>query len=138
MVFAHSLLRGIYAIIYRHDQISRRGAHSLFILSLICLFVCTPAAGRCNLHHSVTVLGIIFLRSKRQNYIIQHTLGEDSYPGGLNKVRLLAKMVNSVGYSVGGAMAAVGLLAGSAMADSFGGPYTPVERAIKEEVGQFR
>lgn len=47
-------------------------------------------------------------------------------------------MVNNNGFRFGGVVAVCWLLFGSVMASEFGGPYTPVERAIKEEVGQFR
>lgn len=47
-------------------------------------------------------------------------------------------MVNNNGFRFGGVMAVCGLLFGSVMAAEFGGPYSPVVRAIKEEAGQFR
>lgn len=47
-------------------------------------------------------------------------------------------MINNNGFQFGGAIAVFWLLFGSVMAAEFGGPYSPVERAIKEETGQFR
>lgn len=42
------------------------------------------------------------------------------------------------GFQFGGAVVVFWLLFGSVMASEFGGPYSPVERAIKVEAGQFR
>lgn len=46
-------------------------------------------------------------------------------------------MINN-GFQFGGAVVVFWLLFGSGMASEFGGPYSPVERAIKGEAGQFR
>lgn len=47
-------------------------------------------------------------------------------------------MVNRNGFGFGGVVAAFWLLFGSVVASEFGGPYTPVQRAIKQETGEFR